>query len=269
MKRGLYLYFKLIGVQLRSQLQFRLSFALDLLSSALIVALEFASLALVFDKFGSVQGWTLAEVAFLYGLAELSFVLMDMIFGGFDPHRFGLEVRKGTFDQILLRPMGATLQVLGSTLALRRLGKTALSLGILIYALNHTNILWSLDKLVYLPVVVISMVLFFGGLFIIGATFTFWTVDAIEVMNIVTYGGRTLISYPMSIYNVWMRHIFTFLVPAIFLNYYPALYFLDKPDPLGFPPFAFLLSPIVGLAMFMVALAFWGYGIRQYQSTGT
>ena len=269
MRRGLGLYFKLIGVQLRSQMQFRVSFALDLVASALIVALEFGSLAVVFDKFGSVQGWTLGEVAFLYGLAELSFVLMDMVFSGFDPRRFGVEVRKGTFDQILLRPMSATLQVLGSALALRRLGKTAFSLGIFVYALNNTDILWSLDKLLYLPVVVLSMVLFFGGLFVVGATFTFWTIDAIEVMNIVTYGGRTLISYPMSIYSAWMRHLFTFLIPAIFLNYYPALYFLDKPDPLGFPSFAFLLAPVAGLGVFALALAFWGYGIRHYQSTGS
>ena len=269
MRRGLSLYFKLIGVQVRSQLQFRMSFTLDLLASALIVALEFGALAVVFDKFGSVQGWTLGEVAFLYGLAELSFVIMDMLFSGFDPRHFGLKIRQGTFDQILLRPISATLQVLGSALALRRLGKTAFSIGIFVYALNHTDILWSLDKLIFLPVVIVSMVLFFGGLFIVGATYTFWTIDAVEVMNIVTYGGRNLISYPMSIYSAWMRHIFTFLIPAIFLNYYPALYFLDKSDPLGFPSFAFLFSPVVGLGTFALALAFWGYGIRHYQSTGT
>jgi len=31
---------------------------------------------------------------------------------------------------------------------------------------------------------------------------------------------------------------FTFIVRPFFLNYYPALYFLDKPDPLGLPAFA-------------------------------
>ena len=113
------------------------------------------------------------------------------------------------------------------------------------------------------------MFLFFGGLFIIGSTITFWTIESIEVMNILTYGGRFLISHPMHIYHVWMRRIFTYIVPAIFLNYYPALYFLDKVDPLDFPPFAPFIAPLVGLLVLLVALAFWRFGIGHYQSTGT
>ncbi len=113
------------------------------------------------------------------------------------------------------------------------------------------------------------MVLFFGGLFIIGATYTFWTVESIEAINILTYGGSFLISHPMHIYQDWMRHFFTFVVPAIFLNFYPTLYFLDKPDPLNFPPYAPFLSPVAGLVMFGVGMAFWRFGRRHYQSTGT
>jgi ABC-type uncharacterized transport system permease subunit len=58
-----------------------------------------------------------------------------------------------------------------------------------------------------------------------------------------------MISYPMHIYPTWMRSFFTFVVPAIFLNYYPALFFLGKPDPFGLPAFAPFLSPLIGLAI--------------------
>jgi ABC-2 type transport system permease protein len=53
------------------------------------------------------------------------------------------------------------------------------------------------------------------------------------------------------------------------LNYYPALYFLDKPDPLGMPIFMRFLSPLAGLLVLLVSLLFWRFGIRHYQSTGT
>ena len=43
-----------------------------------------------------------------------------------------------------------------------------------------------------------------------------------------------------------MRAFFTYVMPFIFLNYYPALFFLDKPDPLGMPAFAPFLAPFVG-----------------------
>jgi ABC-2 type transport system permease protein len=94
-------------------MQYRLSFVMELFGMALITLLEYASLALVFNRFGTLKGWTLGQVAFLYGLAELSFGMMDLIFSGFDPSYFGLQVRRGTLDQILLRPVNITLLSFG------------------------------------------------------------------------------------------------------------------------------------------------------------
>lgn len=263
------LYWRLLGVQLRSQLQYRGAFALDVLAVMTVTGLEFAALALVFGRFGDIGGWTLGEVAFLYGLVEIAFGVMDMVFSGFDPPFFAAMVRRGSFDQLMLRPVALSVQVLGSDFALRRLGKIILGLAIFSYALSNADIGWTPAKLAYLPVVLLSVVLFFGGLFVTGATITFWTVDSTELMNILTYGGSYLISYPMHIYGRWLRGVFTYLVPAIFLNYYPALYFLDKPDPLGFPRFAPFLAPCAGVSVFVLAFGFWRYGVGHYQSTGS
>ncbi len=256
-------------VQLHSQMQYRVSFWLELMGTAVITLLEFSALALVFTRFGSMGGWTLGQVAFLYGIVELSFGLMDMFFAGFDPPYFGREVRLGTFDRLLLRPVNVTLQVLASRLEVRRLGKIIFAVGIMAFALRLTPIEWTAVKLLYLPFIVAGNMLFFGGLFIIGATITFWTLESIEIMNTLTYGGSFTTSHPMHIYPNWVVGFFTFIVPAIFLTYYPALYILDLPDPLGYPAFAPFLSPLVGVAMLLVARAFWHFGIGRYQSTGS
>jgi ABC-2 type transport system permease protein len=261
-------YFRLLGAQMRSQLQYRASFLLDVFSTAFFTITEFGALALVLNRFGEIDGWTLGEVAFLYGLVELSFGLMDMLFAGFDPQFFGQGIRKGTFDQFLLRPVPIIWQVLSSDVTLRRIGRILLGIVIFVFAINLSNLEWTLIKIIYLPFVVVGMVLFFGGLFMIGSSFTFWTVESVEAMNILTYGGGFLISYPMSIYQDWLRRIFTFVIPAIFLNYYPALYFLDKPDPFGFPFIAHFLAPVAGAIVFALALAFWRFGLEHYQSTG-
>jgi ABC-2 type transport system permease protein len=269
MRHAFDIYRRLLGVQIRSQLQYRVSFSFDLLSAMLVTATEFAALALVFGRFEQIRGWSLGEVAFLFGLLEISFGIMDMVFSGFDPQDFGASVRQGTFDQVMLRPAYLTIQVLGSQFALRRLGRVVFGAGIFLFAVTVTQLDWTPAKALYLPLVIAGMVLFFGGLYIVGSTITFWTVESIEAINILTYGGSYLISYPMHIYQNWLRRIFTYLVPAIFLNYYPALYFLGKPDPFGFPAFAPFLSPLVGVAMFLAALAFWRFGVRHYQSTGS
>jgi ABC-2 type transport system permease protein len=269
LRHSLALYRRLIGVQIRSQLQYPASFWIDVLGTGISLAAFFASLALILQRFGNLGGWTIGEIAFLFGLLEASFGLMDMIFSGFDPGSFGRRVRRGTFDQLLLRPVNITLQVLGDEFIVRRIGRIAQGLVIFAIGVNATDIQWTIAKLIYLPFVVLGIVLFFGGLFIIGSTITFWTVESIEVMNIFTYGSSELISYPMHIYPNWLRSIFTFILPAALLNYYPALFFLDKPDPFGFPNFFRLLSPLAGLLVLIVALFFWRFGIRHYQSTGT
>jgi ABC-2 type transport system permease protein len=119
---SLKLYLRLIGAQVRSQMQYRVSFILEIITVGIITVLEYGSLALVFSRFKSLQGWSLGQVSFLYGLAELSFGIMDLVFSGFDPATFGLKVRRGAFDQLLLRPVNLTLQVLCSEFALRRFG---------------------------------------------------------------------------------------------------------------------------------------------------
>lgn len=263
------LYLRLLSIQIRSQLQYRVAYLFEMFTTGLVTVFDFGALALVFERFGSIQGWNLGEVAFLYSLVEISFGLMDLFFSGFDPGRFSQHVRLGTFDQLLLRPVSITAQVLGSELVLRRIGRVLVGVGIFATALGLIEIHWTPVKIAFLPVMVASMFAFFGGLFIIGSTFTFWTIESVEMMNIFTYGGGMLISYPMHIYPDWIRRFFTFVLPAIFLNYYPALYILDKPDPLNFPNFAPLLAPAAGSLVLLISLAFWRFGIRHYKSTGS
>jgi len=270
MRRAGELYRRLIAIRIRAQMQYRASFLADILISAILGATGFLSLALVIQKFAGVGGWQLWEIAFLYGMVENAFGWMDMVFSGFDPQHFGrMYVRTGAFDQMLLRPVSILVQVFGSEFVLRRSGRILQASIILGLALVNLPIHWDLGRVLYIPVVFASLVAFFGGLFIIGATVTFWTVESIEVINILTYGGSEMFSYPMHIYPGWLRQFFTYIIPGIFINYYPALYILSKPDPLGLPAFAPFLSPLVGFGMLAAGLAFWQFGLNHYQSTGT
>ncbi len=270
MRFAIELYGRLISVQIRSKLQYRVSFLFNLAGTIFSTSIAFGALALVFQRFDHIGGWTLGQVAFLYGTIETSFGVMDLTFSGFNPNIFAPQmVQRGGFDRLLLRPVNVTLQVLGSDVAVRHLGKFIQGLVILSIALTMNDVRWTPAKIAYLPVVIASIVCFFGSLFIAGSTITFWTVQKIEAINILTYGGNEMMSYPMHIYTRGLRYFFTYVIPAIFLNYYPALYFLDKPDPLGMPSFAPFRSPVVGFGTLALALAFWRFGIRHYTSTGT
>jgi ABC-2 type transport system permease protein len=269
MGHTLSLYRRLIGVQIRSQMQYRFGFAMDLISTGLITSTVFMEIALILQRFRNIGGWKLGEIAFLYGMVEFAFGTMDMLFSGFDPDGFPEQIRLGRFDQVLLRPVNPLVQVLGSKFLLRRIGRILQGAVILGLSLALTDVHWTAGKALYLPVVYLSCVAFFGGLFIIGSTITFWTVQSIEAINIFTYGGSEMMSYPMHIYGEAMRGFFTYVLPAIFLVYYPALYILGTPDPLGMPAFAPFLCPLVGWGLLGLSLLFWKFGMKHYQSTGS
>lgn len=250
-------------------MEYRASFLLDVVGAAFGTGIEFIALASVFYRFGSIGGWSLSQVALLYGLAECAFGTMDMVFSGFDPDVFSLQIRRGFLDQFLLRPLSLPLQVFGSEFVVRRLGRIGQGAAVLAVAFALSDIHWTVTKLVYLPVVYVSTVAFFGGLFVAGAAVCFWTVESIEAVNIATYGGTMMMSYPMHIYQDWIRRFFTFIIPSALMVYYPALFILDKPDPFQLPPFMPFLAPAAGLGVLAAAFTFWWAGVRHYGSTGT
>lgn len=263
----LVLYFRLIGASLRSQMQYRASFLLDTVSLFGATFLDFLSIAILFKRFEGLKNWTLWEVGFLYGLIGLAFALAGMVGRGFDA--FHRDIVRGEFDKALFRPLSAFYQILASQFLLRRIGRIAQALVIFGIANAHLGIAWTLSKVAFLAFSVLGGACFFLGLMVFGATFCFWTVQSIEILNVFTHGGVEAGKYPMSIYTGWFRRFFTFIVPLAFVNYFPSLHLMDKPDPLGLSPLFQLVAPLVGPAFFGLSLLFWRIGVGHYQSTGT
>lgn len=264
---GLRLYLRLMGAQLRGLMQYKLSFLTDAAASGLGMLMEFAGVVVLFAHTPLIGGWTLPEIALLYGTAELSLALARGLMDGVDA--FPEMVRLGRFDGVLVRPRNPFLQVMGSKVSLRHLGRIAQGALVLGLALAWLGVDWGLERWAFLAWTVLGGVLFFAGLFTIGSTFSFWTVEPLEAFNILTYGGGAMASYPMNIYAEWLRNVFVFIVPLAFVNYIPALWLLGRPDPLGLPAFAPALAfPLCALVL-GVGLWFWGFGVRRYQSTGS
>lgn len=264
------LYRRLAGAQIRSQMQYRASFLFDFVAQFVGNVVDFAVVLVLFTQFPAIGGWSLGEVGLLYGLSSVSFALADMLASGFDYMYFGAAmVRQGGFDQVLVRPVNAFVQVLASQFVLRRIGRIAQGALILAAALALLERAWTPDKIAFMIVTIAGGIFFFAGLFIFGSGVSFWTIESLEVMNIVTYGGQAMTSYPMNIYQDWLRSLFTFVIPTAFVNYYPTLWLLDKPDPLGLPAWLAFLSPVVCLLVFAAGVRMWWFGVRHYQSTGS
>ena len=267
MAEALSVYARLVGAQVRSQLQYRLSFALDLTGAFLISFLDFVAVLIIFDNVPSLEGWTVHEVAFLYASTSVSFAVVDLVVGHLD--LFPRMIREGTFDVLLVRPRGTLLQVIASDFALRRLGKALQGALVFGFALSGLEIDWNAGRVAMVGVMLVAGSLIFAAVWIAGATIAFWTVDGGEFTNAFTYGGNFMTQYPISIYGEWVRRFLAYLVPLAFVCYFPSLYILDKPDPLGLPRALQFVSPIVAIAAAVVAGVVWRFAVRRYRSVGS
>jgi ABC-2 type transport system permease protein len=267
---GFRLYVRYIAVSLRGQLQYRVNFVLQSLGQFLVTGIEFLGLWALFDRFGSLKGWTLPEVALLYGMISISFALSDALSRGFD--LFGGMVRTGDFDRLLLRPRSTVLQLAGHELTIKRVGRLLQGLFVLLWAttaLPVQSVQWTAAKVALLVSAMAGGTCLFFGLVVIQATIAFWTTETLEIMNSLTYGGEFAAEYPMSIYRPWFRRFFTFVVPLAGANYLPGLAILGKPDPLGTPVVLGWLSPLSGPLFLLLSLQLWRVGVRRYCSTGS
>jgi ABC-2 type transport system permease protein len=139
---------------------------------------------------------------------------------------------------------------------------------IFIWALSQLRIEWNIMKAGLLLLAYISGVALFNGIFIMQATTCFWTVESVEIGNVLTYGGVEAGRMPISIYPPFLRQFFTFVVPLACVSYYPWLYILNKPDPIGLPGWFALISPLCCLIFFLFSIGFWEIGLRSYTSAG-
>ena len=264
---ALRLYGRYASISLRGQLEYRASFVMQAVGQFFVTGLEFVGVLMLFKRFGQIRGWTLYEVAFLYGLISISHAVADAVTRGFDV--FDTMVKYGEFDRILLRPRSTVLQLFGQELTLRRVGRLTQGIAVLLFALHGLDIEWSVGRVLMLLFTVASGACVFAGLIVLQATSAFWTTEGLEMWNAFTYGGVSMSQYPIAIYRSWFRRVFTFVIPLACINYFPGVAILGRPDPLGTPVMVQWLAPLAGPLFLVVSLQVWKFGVRHYQSTGS
>lgn len=264
---GVRAYGLIAAMWLRSTMAYRASFAMTAFGNFAATAFDFVAILLMFSHVDALGGYTLPEVALLYGAAGTAFGLADLVLGSMD--RLGRRVRDGTLDTLLVRPVPVLAQVAADRFALRRLGRITQGGLVLGYALVTLDIAWTPLKVVMIPLMLLSGAAIFAAVFVAGAAFQFFAQDASEVQNSFTYGGNTLLQYPPSIFAKDLVRGVTFVVPLAFVNWLPALYVLGRDYPLGLPDWVAFLPPVVaGLCWLLAGLA-WRVGLRAYRSTGS
>ncbi|MFI1152438.1 ABC transporter permease [Streptomyces sp. NPDC020817] len=264
---GLRGYGLIVAMWVRSTMAYRTSFFLSTFGNAAITLLDFVAIWIMFSHVDVLGGFTLPEIALLYGSSSASLGLADLLLGNTD--RIGVRIRDGSLDTMLVRPVPVLAQVAADRFALRRVGRIGQGLAVLVWAVSQLDVEWTAGKVLLVPVMVLAGAAIFGAVMVAGAAFQFVAGDAAEVQNSFTYGGNTMLQYPPTVFAKDLLRGVTFIVPLAFVNWLPALYVLGRPYPLGLPGWVAFVSPLVAVVVFVPASLAWRAGLRSYRSTGS
>ncbi len=265
---GVALYLRYIANCLRAQMLYPTAFMLRFGSQFLITLTEFGGLYALFARFGHIGGWHFAEIALFYGVISTSFAFAEMTSRGFE--MFGPQfVKTGDFDRVLLRPRTATLQLLGFEFGFTSIGRVLQGLFALLIAVWLLPIAWSFGQVLLLSWAIAAGFALFWAIMILQATLSFWTVEALEVTNTLTYGGVEAGQYPLDIYAAWFRKFLIFIVPIGCVCYLPIAALIGRADMTGAPLVLAELAPITAFIFLGLAFAAWRVGVAHYTSTGS
>ncbi|MEV2251274.1 ABC transporter permease [Streptomyces sp. NPDC050147] len=264
---GLRAYRLISAMWIRSLMAYRLSFVMTAFGNFAVTAFDFVAILLMFSRVDRLGGYSLSEIALLYGATCTSFGLADLALGSMD--RLGRRVRDGTLDTLLVRPAPVIAQVAADRFGLHRVGRLLQGALVLGYALVVLDIGWTPLKVLMIPLMLLCGAGIFAAVFVAGAAFQFAARDAAEVQNAFTYGGTTLLQFPPTVFAKDLVRGVTFILPLAFVNWLPALYVLGRPYPLDLPTWVAFAPPLVAALLLALAGLAWRTGLRSYRSTGS
>lgn len=262
-------YAALAMASLRSNVQRPATLVVRLVGSALVAICEAFGVVLLVDRFGSIAGWRAPQIIVLAALVFTGQGIANAVGNRLRPDDISLVIRRGTFDQVLTRPVSPLGFVMTSYVELRFIGRSLAGAGLLVWAGERANVDWTPAHVGVAVLAVACCAVVEFSLMVLGAAMTFYTVQGSEAVTMVLDGGGYLVSFPMDVYGPAMRALFTWVFPFALAVYVPALTLLGRHGPPGLGAGLLWVSPLAAGWLAVAAWLGWRRAIRHYVGAGS
>lgn len=248
------LFFKL---GLLSELEYRANFFVQIFQSLTSLLVSIGGMSVIFTHTDSLNGWFPPELLAVVGVYFIIGALINTII---QPSltRFMQDIRDGTLDFTLMKPIDAQLVVSVRQMQIWKLVDLGLGLGVLVVALLQLGSQFGvMQALAFLAAMVAGGAIVYS-FWLILATLAFWFVRLENVLVIFESfyeAGR----WPVGIYPGWLRFLLTFLVPIAFAVTVPAEAITARLDPQ-----TLIGAGGLAVAMLVISRVFWRVGLRNY-----
>jgi ABC-2 type transport system permease protein len=261
-------YLWLLGAAWKAQLQYRGNLIMVVIGGVMYQGAGLAFVWAVVATFGHVGGWTMGELAFLYGSRLTAHALWTIPFNQLNSMDWA--VQHGEFDRYLVRPAGPLSQHLTSRTNFQPIGDLVGGAGVLAAASAIAPVDWSPASVLYLIAALLGGAMVECALQLFLSAFTFRLMSTLALrMNFIDVIMNNFGGYPLAIFPSVMRFALTFALPLAFVAYLPVTVLLHRTHGLSVAPWLAIAAPALGPVLFAAAYRFWNSQLKHYKSTGT
>lgn len=262
MARYFKIYRSYLQQYLKSLIEYRADFLLGLIGFILVQVTGVVFIQLIFQTIPTLQGWSFAEVLFIYGFAQIprgiDHILTDNLW------IFAWKtIAQGEFDRYLLRPLNPLFQLLAERFQPDGFGEIVIGFFLVSSAAQSLKLHFNFADFVWFILAVIAATVIYTAIKLAAASLAFWLKFAQSYLFMV-YQLSTFVKYPLSIYPRLIQNFLTFVIPFAFTGYYPAAYFLGRESFTN----GIVLTSIISIIAITLAYQVWRIGLKSYESSG-
>lgn len=244
-----------IGVM--NELQYRANFFLQIIQSVVAVGTGLIVLALIFSQTDALDGWTRPQLLAVLGV----FTMVGGVIGFIIEPNMGrvmADVRQGTFDYVLTKPVDSQLLVSVREFRLWKLTDVIVGAGVVVWAVIVDDAPTGLANVAGFAVSLLAGSLMIYCVWLMLTTGAFWFVR-MEMLQELFTGLYRAGQYPVGVYPGWLRAGLTFLIPIGFAVTVPSEAVTGRLT-IG------RLAVAVGFVLFLMALTriVWKWGVKNY-----
>ena len=256
MRRHLRILALFARLEAQFELAYRTNFLFDVLQQLVITGTSLGAVFILFSYTETMNGWTLPAMLVLLGVFYIVQGIGEL---AFQPsfQQFMEQVRLGTLDFVLLKPVDAQFFVSVRRIKFTAVAEIGLGVAIVIAGFLRLGPLDPASALLFVATLACGIVLVYVLLLVLG-TLAFWFVR-VENLLVVYEAFTDAARFPIDIYPFWLRFAMSSLVPIGVAVTLPAQAVSGRLDALGV------------LTIFVAALAaagfgrwFWRLGLRSY-----
>lgn len=260
-KRYIRLYRIMIAQFFKGIMQSKVDFLMGLFGFFFTQISGLLFLHLVFRQIPHLQGWSLEQLIFIYGFAQIPRGIDHLFTDNIWLVAWRMVIN-GDFDRYMLRPMNVLFQVIAEKLQPDAMGELLVGTALVVYSTMQGVVLWTPKAAVLFCVSVLAGALIYTSVKLLFASLSFWIKQSGPFLQF-AYELSDFAKYPTEIYAGGIRFVITWVIPFAVVAYLPAGYFL------GARGGGVIAAECAVAAVFwLAAYGVFCRGIRRYESAG-